>query len=91
MDGEWENGFCLKLRGQRNIKNFTRVRMSTFTHSVKKTTELTCLGILPHGNCDPTIRWINVLSTDTPTIVRAQPERHALAVAQINRLSWRNE
>ena len=60
--------------------------MSTLTHSVKKTTELPCLGILKHGNYDLTIRWMCVLSTDTPTIVRAQPKRHTLAVAQINRL-----
>ena len=56
--------------------------MSTFTHSVKQTTELPCLGILKHGNYDLTIRWMYVLSTDTPTIVRAQPERRALAVAR---------
>ena len=56
--------------------------MSTFTHSVKKTIELPCLGILKHGNYDLTIRWMYVLSTDTPTIVRAQLERRALAVAR---------
>ena len=39
---------------------------------------------------DLIIRWIHVLSTDTPTIIRAQPERHALAVARIYRLSWLN-
>ena len=61
--------------------------MSTFTHSVKKTTELLPVGILKHGNYDLTIRWMYVLSTDTPTIVRAQPMRHALAVARINRVS----
>ena len=60
--------------------------MSTLTHSVIKTTELPRLGILKHGNYDFTIRWMYVLSTDTPTIVRAQPKRHALAVARINRL-----
>ena len=60
--------------------------MSTLTHSVKKTTELPCYGILKHGNYDLTIRWMYVLSTDTPTIPRAQPKRHALAVARTNRL-----
>ena len=62
--------------------------MSTFTHSVKKTTELPCLRILKLGNYDLTIRWMYVLSTDTSTTsVRAQPERHALlAVARTNRL-----
>ena len=49
-------------------------------------TELPCLGILKHGNYDLTIRWMYVLFIDTPTSVRAQPERHALAVARINRL-----
>ena len=60
--------------------------MRTFTHSVKKTTELPCLGILKHGNYALTIRWMYVLSIDTPTSVGAQPERYALAVARINRL-----
>ena len=56
------------------------------THYVKKATELPCLGILKHGNYDLTIRWMYVLSIDTPTSVRARPERHALAVARTNRL-----
>ena len=46
--------------------------MSTSTHSVRKTTESPCLGILKHGNYDLTNRWMYVLSTDTPTSVRAQ-------------------
>ena len=69
-----KNGVCLKLRGERVFENFTRAQMSTLTHSVKKTTELPCLGILKHGNYDLTIRWMYVLSSDTPTIVRAQPK-----------------
>ena len=81
-----KNGVCLKLRGERIFKNFTRAQMSTFTHSVKKTTELPCLGMLKHGNYDLTIRWMYVLSIDTSISVRAQPERHALAVARMNRL-----
>ena len=40
--------------------------MSTLTHSVKKTTESPCLGILNHGNYDLTIRWICVMSTEYP-------------------------
>ena len=83
-------GVCLKLRGECIFKNFIRAQMSTFTHSDKKATELPCLGILKNGNYDLTIRWLYVLSIDTPTSVRAQPERHELAVTRINRLSWRN-
>ena len=60
--------------------------MSTSTQSVKKTTELPCLEILKHGNYDLTIRCMYVLSIDTPTSVRAHPERHGLAVARIDRL-----
>ena len=56
--------------------------MSTLTHSVKNTTEVPCLGILKHGNYDLTVRWMYVLST----IVQAQPKRHALAVARVNRV-----
>ena len=81
-----KNGVCLKLRGEHVFENFTRVQISTLTHSVKKSTELPCLGILKHGNYDLGIRWMYVLSTDTPTIVRAQPKQHTLAVAPINRL-----
>ena len=47
--------------------------MSTSTHSIKETTELPCLGILKHGNYDLTIRWMYVMSTVTPTTVRAKP------------------
>ena len=32
---------------------------------------------------DLTIRWMYVLSTDTPTIIRAQSKRQTLAVARI--------
>ena len=48
------------------------------------------LVFLFHSTVMCRVRWMYVLSTDTPTSVRAQPERRALAVARINRLSWRN-
>ena len=57
--------------------------MRIFTHSVKKTTILPGIGIPKHGNYDLIIRWMYVLSTDTPTIIRAQSKRHTLAVARI--------
>ena len=50
-----KNGVCLKLRGERVFKNFTRAQMSSLAHSVKKTTELLCFGIVKHGNYDLTI------------------------------------
>ena len=63
-----KNGICLKLWGERVFKNFTTAQMSTLTHSVKKTTESPCLGILKHGNYDLTIRWMDVLSTKTTRV-----------------------
>ena len=77
-----KRGVCLKC----GVNTFFRIYQATdeyFTHSVKKTTGLPCLGILKHGNYDLTIRWMYVLSTDTPTIIRAQSKPHTLAVARI--------
>ena len=80
----------LRLWDERAFKNFTRAQISTFTHSVKKTTELPCLGILKHGNYDLTIRWMYVLSTDTPPLSGPSQSDTRLTVARINRLFWRN-
>ena len=77
-----KDGVCLRC----GVNAFFWIYQGTdecFTHSVKKTTGLTCLGILKHGNYDLSIRWMSVLSTDTLAIIRAQSKRHALAVAWI--------
>ena len=57
--------------------------MEIFTYSVKKTTGLPGLGIPKYSSYDLTIRWMYVLSTETPTIIRAQSKRHTLAVVRI--------
>ena len=65
---------------------FLRIYQGTdegFTYSIKKPTRLSGLGILKHGNYNLTIRWMYVMSTDTPTIIWALSKRHTLVVASL--------